>query len=197
MVIGPNNWIDKVVRIYDPSPNPNQCHGECTGVAKCVTFNAQGHRVAGKRLDMDVAHGIYHLGTQLDPFRGEWPPNDTGSSGLASAKAAQQLGLGGEYRHVFNGADGVVDLIQQGYAVSVGTGWYEDMFYPDDHGIIEPTGKLAGGHQYTARGYHVRSDLVTIRCWWGSFRDVRIKREHLNELLLDGGDAHVQERVKP
>jgi hypothetical protein len=147
---------------------------------------------------MDDAHKFYHLATELDPFKGEWPPDDTGSSGLASAKAAQGLGLGGEYLHVFNGADGVVQLIQEGHVVSVGTAWYEDMFYPDAHGIIEPTGKVAGGHQYAARGYHKRSDLVTIRCWWGTdFRDVRIKREHLNELILDGGDAHIQDRIIP
>lgn len=191
-----SKWVTKLLRIYDPRKNPNQCHGECTAVAKCVEFNAAGNRRSGVVLDMDDAHQLYHLSTTFDPFKGTWPPADTGSSGLASAKAAQTLKLGGPYTHIFNGADGVVQMIQEGLVVSVGTWWYDGMFEPNAQGIIEPTGPQVGGHQYAARGYDVKQDLVTIRCWWGSFRDVRIKRAHLNELLLDYGDAHVQERLK-
>lgn len=193
--IDKSKWITKSIRIYDPRVNPNQCHSECTACAKAMEFNAAGNRVKGVVLDMDDAHQIYHLTTTLDPFEGEWPPDDTGSSGLASAKAAQRLGLGGEYRHVFNGADEVVQLIQEGSVVSVGTWWYDDMFRPNAKGVIEPTGPQVGGHQYAAHGYDAKQDVVIIRCWWGHYRDVRIKREHLNELILDSGDAHVQDRV--
>lgn len=188
-------WVTKSIRIYDPLPNPDQCHGECTGVAKCVQFNAVGNRKAGVILDMEDAHSFYHTASQLDPFEGEWPPDDTGSSGLASAKAAQKFGMGGAYSHVFNGADGVVQLIQEGHVVSVGTWWYNGMFTPNEKGIIEPTGPKVGGHQYAARGYDAKQDLVIVRCWWGTYRDVRIKREHLNELILDEGDAHIQTRA--
>jgi hypothetical protein len=190
-----SRWVTKLLRIYDPRPNPNQCHGECTGVAKCVQMNAVGNRVKGVTLNMDNAHTIYHTATAMDEFEGDWPPDDTGSSGLASAKAAQKLGLGGEYLHVFNGADEVVQLIQQNHVVSVGTWWYDDMFNPDGQGIIQATGIRVGGHQYAARGYDLKSDLVIIRCWWGDYRDVKIKRDQLNQLLLDEGDAHIQTRV--
>jgi len=158
-------------------------------------MNAVGNRVKGVILNMDHAHKIYHTASELDEFEGDWPPDDTGSSGLASAKAAQQLGIGGEYLHVFGGADEVVQLIQQNHVVSVGTWWYDDMFYPDGQGVIQPTGPQVGGHQYAARGYYAKSDLVIIRCWWGLYRDVKIKRDHLNQLILDGGDAHIQTRV--
>lgn len=191
------NWRSKSIRIYDPSPNPNQTIGNCTACAKSMQMNAKDNRVKGVVLDMDDANTIYHLSTTMDPFQGEWPPTDTGSSGLASAKAAQKLGLGGAYSHVFNGADGVVQLIQEEHVVSVGTWWYNDMFTPNANGIIEPTGPQVGGHQYAARGYDVKRDLVLIRCWWGTYRDVWIAREHLNELILDGGDAHIQDRVQP
>jgi len=194
-IVDRSQWVSKTIRIYDPKVNPNQCHGECTGVAKCVQMNAAGNRVAGVVFNMDEAHQFYHLATTVDPFKGEWPPDDTGSSGLASAKAATKLGIGGEYLHVFNGADEVVQLIQQGHVVSIGTWWYNDMFTPNAKGIIAPTGPQVGGHQYAARGYDVKKDLVTIRCWWGDYRDVRIKREDLNGLILDGGDAHIQARV--
>lgn len=191
------NWVTKIIRIYDPKVNPNQCHGECTGVAKCVQFNAVGNRVKGTTFGMDQAHSFYHLATTFDPFKGTWPPDDTGSSGLGSAKAAKALGIGAEYLHVFNGADGVVQQIQDDKVVSVGTKWYDGMFTPNSKHVIEPTGKLAGGHQYAAHGYLAEKDVVIIRCWWGAYRDAYIKREHLNELLLDGGDAHVQDRVNP
>jgi hypothetical protein len=196
-VLTKEKWVTKINRIYDPSVNPNQCHGECTGCAKAMQMNAAGNRVNGVIFKMDDAHKFYHVATTLDPFEDVWPPDDTGSSGLASAKAAQKLGIGGAYQHVFNGADGVVQLIQEGKVVSVGTWWYEGLFNPDSNHIVEPTGPQVGGHQFVARGYNVTKDLVIIRCWWGDYRDVYIKREHLNELILDGGDAHVQERVRP
>jgi hypothetical protein len=195
LVVDKSKWVSKTLRIYDPRVNPNQCHGECTGVAKCVQFNAVGNRVKGVVLDMAAAHNFYSVATTLDPFAGEWPPTDTGSSGLASAKAAQKIGLGGEYRHVFNGADGVVQQIQDGHVVSCGTWWYDGMMQASAKGIIEPTGPQVGGHQYAAHGYNVKTDRVLIRCWWGDYRDVWIAREQLNELLLDGGDAHVQDRL--
>lgn len=195
--IDKSKWVTKTIEICDPEINPNQCHGECTGVAKCVQMNAMGNRVEGVVFDMNAAHTFYHLATTLDPFTGEWPPNDTGSSGLGSAKAAQQLGIGGEYRHVFDGADGVVQQIQEDRVVSCGTWWYEGMFSPDNERVIEPNGPRKGGHQYAAIGYDLEHDRVLIRCWWGDFRDVYIAREHLNQLLLDGGDAHVQDRILP
>lgn len=197
VVIDKSTWHDKSVRIYDPSTNPNQCHGECTGCAKSMEMNATGNRVAGVVLDMDDAHKIYSKATTLDPFTGTWPPDDTGSSGLAAAKAAKALGIGGAYRHVFGGANEVVQLIMLGRVVNIGTWWYEGMFSPNSSKVIAPTGDMVGGHQYIARGYDVDTDRVMIRCWWGTFRDVWIKRSDLNKLIMDGGDAHIQDRLKP
>lgn len=194
--IDKSQWKDKIIRIYDPTPNPNQCHGECTGVAKCMEFNAAGNRKSGVILKMPTAHEIYTIASALDPFPGSWPPTDTGSSGLAASKAAKQLGLGGEYRHVFGGADEVVQLIMLNRVVNVGTWWYEAMFDPSPkQKIIEPVGPRAGGHQYIARGYDVDNDLIMLRCWWGEFRDVWIRRIRFHDLLMDDGDAHIQDRV--
>lgn len=196
VTIDKTTWKSKLLRIYDPRVNPDQCHGECTGCAKSMEFNMSGNRVAKVILDMDDAHKIYHYATIFDPFEDEWPPIDTGSSGLAAAKAAKKLGLGGEYRHVFGGADEVVQLIMANRAVNVGTWWYENMLVPSARKVIEPTGPKVGGHQYLARGYDQPKDEVVIRCWWGAYRDVRIKREHLNELIMDDGDAHIQDRLQ-
>ena len=191
-------WNTRVIRLYDPLPNPSQCHGECTGCDSAMGFNAVGNRVRGRVLNMDDAHRIYSLATTLDPWEGSWPEYDTGSSGLAAAKAAQQLGLGGEYLWHFGGVDEVVQSIMDGHTVGVGTWWFDGMFEPDKDGFIWPTGRLAGGHQYRARAYYEALDAVGVRCWWGDgFRDVKIKREVLGELLADDGDSVRQERLQP
>jgi hypothetical protein len=188
-------WRDKAVRLYEPWPNPNQRVGCCTGVAKCSQFNAVGNRVTCHVLDMVDAENIYHENTKIDPWDGVWPPDDTGSSGLASAKTAQALGIGGEYRWVFGGADEVVQNVMEGRVISVGTWWYEAMFHRQPSGLVRVMGDRAGGHQYVIRGYDESRDLVLGRCWWGEFRDFWLMRSDLDMLLRDGGDAHWQARA--
>jgi len=187
-----STWHDKAIRLYDPLPNPNQRVGCCTGVAKSSQLNAVGNRVKGRVLDMEDAERIYSENTKIDIWEGEWPPDDTGSSGLASCKAAQNLGLGKEYRWLFGGADEVVQNIMEGRVISVGTWWYESMFDLRHDGSIKVSGDRAGGHQYVLRGYDEARDWVMGRCWWDSFRDFWISRTDLNNLLMDDGDAHWQ-----
>jgi hypothetical protein len=193
LTIDRTKWVTRTIRQYDPLPNPNQSIGNCTGCDNAMGFNAVGNRIKGQVLGMDYANVAYSLATSLDPFDGQWPPEDTGSSGLAAAKAAVRLNKGGTYRHIFGGADGVVQAIQDGWTVGVGTWGYTGMFERSNGWRIEPTGIKAGGHQYRMRGYDADRDLVKGRCWWGGFRDFWIKREHLNDLLMDQGDAIVQE----
>lgn len=192
-----STWRDKSIRIYDPAENPNQEIGCCTGVDKCVTFNAVGNRVTGTVNRMKDAVEIYSLATTLDPWEDQYLPTDTGSSGLAAAKAAQQLGKGGAYQWLFGGADQVVQTLMANHTVSVGTWWYWDMFNQDANGQVHPTGGQAGGHQYTLRGYWKSRDLIKGRCWWGDFRDFWISRTDLDALLRDGGDSHVQNVMLP
>ena len=190
-------WRDKSIRLYEPLPNPNQRVGCCTGVAKCSQLNAVGNRVKGRVLNMEDAERCYSENTKIDPWPGVWPPTDTGSSGLASAKTAQKFGWAGEYRWEFGGADGVIQQVQEGRVMSVGTWWYWAMFEAsggrfEGLPIVKPTGGQAGGHQYVIRGYDPGTDLALGRCWWGGFRDFWISRNDLDSLLRDGGDAHFQ-----
>lgn len=192
--INRSTWRSKAIKIYDPPTNPMQCHGECTGTTKAMQLNASGNRVAGQVLGMPAAHSLYKIATQNDPWSTTWPPVDSGSSGLGSAIAAQKLSLGGEFRHIFGGADEVVQLIMDWQTVSIGSWWTDDMMETNSKRVIEPTGRRIGGHQYLAHGYDLPNDMVIIRCWWGPFRDAFIKREHLNDLIMDDGDAHIQKR---
>ena len=167
-----------------------------------MQLNAVGNRVKGRVLAMADAHRCYARSTEIDPWEGTFTfdpatgrtgGDDTGSSGLASCKAAQEQGLGGSYYWVFGGADAVVQNIMDGRVVSIGTWWTESMFDLDADGRVVPAGEIVGGHQYAARGYDARRDWVLCRCWWGdTFRDFWISREDLHRLLMDGGDAHWQ-----
>lgn len=193
-VVDKSTWKNKRIRLYDPRPNPNQHVGCCTGCDKAMNANAVGVRKLGSApRGYGDALNVYRWASRNDPWPGAWEPDDTGSSGLAACKAGKLLWGLGEYRWIFNGADGVVQAIMGGDSVGVGTWWTEGMFDQDARGRVEPTGRKVGGHQYRVRGYDKWNDELIFRCWWGSYRDARIKRTHLNDLLMDDGDAHVQE----
>lgn len=193
-----STWRTRSIRLYDPPVNPRQIRGNCTGCDKAMNANAVGTRVAGTVWGMAAADSIYSGATTLDPFPGTWPPDDTGSSGLAACKAAQNFGMLGEYRWLFGGADEVVQAVMDGWTVGVGTWWTEGMFHPQPANsgtlrVIHATGRRQGGHQYRVRGYVEPLDAVVLRCWWGpEFRDVLLPRAELDDLLHDDGDAHVQ-----
>lgn len=196
--IDQTTWRDRLIRIYDPIPNPNQDIGCCTCCSKSSQQNAVGNRVLGQVLNYDFARNtMYPLVTSIDPFPGTWPPDDTGSSGLASAKAAQKLGIGGEYRWIFGGVEEIVQTVVQGGIVSMGTWWYNDMFNPDSKGYVTPTGGRAGGHQWIFDGFDLDSRSLRGRCWWGSFKWFWLTMDTTDFLLGDGGDAHVQKRLAP
>lgn len=195
-----SQWRTRTIRIYDPKPNPNQPNGCCTYVAKCIQGNAVNNRVKGVVLNMDVAQAGYIRETEIDPFPGKMPEEDTGSNGLASCKVGQERGEFGDYQWFFGGIDQIVQYLcveEKPIPVSVGTAWTNGMFNRDSKGFISPTGGIAGGHQYVYHGYVEPLDALEGLCWWGSWRRFLIKREHAGDLLSDDGDAHVQKRLIP
>lgn len=113
---------------------------------------------------------LYELATRLDSVPGQYLPDDTGSSGLAAAKAAQQIlvagrPLIGSYQHAF-GIDHAKATIQT-TPFTVGTVWLEGMFHPDVDGTVHPTGQVAGGHQYEVFGHDVDDDMWAMLQSWG------------------------------
>lgn len=180
-------------RRYDPIPEPNQQVGCCTMVSECMLGNTVGNRVTGKVLNMDDALRGYSIATGIDPFPYSWPPHDTGSSGLAAAKAAVQMGIAVEYVWYFT-----LEQILQGlqkHPISFGGYWYGDMFGATyTKPIVRPTGSLEGGHQWVLSGYDAKEKLIAGECWWGkSFgRNGRfyIAVEDFRTLQEADGDAH-------
>jgi hypothetical protein len=183
--------------MYDPTPNPNQTIGDCTGCDKAM----EGNAAEQPRQRADPDHG--RRGADLQPGDGTRPVGRLVAAHghriqlAGSSKAAQQLKLGGAYRWNFtHDASGIVQEIMEGRTVGVGTWWYEGGFRPKPRkqgGVyVEMTGAKAGGHQWRIRGYDEPTDMLLGRCWWGRFRDFWITRAHLAELLADDGDAVTQ-----
>lgn len=187
-------------RRYDPRPEPRQMVGCCTFVAECMLGNTVGNRVMGQVLNMKDALRGYSLATQLDPFRGTYPPEDTGSSGLGAAKAAVQLGIATRYEWYF-GTEAILRGLQE-RPISFGGLWYWDMFKATSYDpLVRPTGGVAGGHQWVASGYNAKERLIIGECWWGSAfgRNGRfyIAENDFDFLVNNRGDAHFTYRKMP
>lgn len=141
------------------------------------------------------ALGIYSLATQLDTVPGQYPPDDTGSSGLGVAKAAKRLGLIRSYQHIF-GIGHAQSAIQHTPFI-VGTEWLQGMFTPDAHGVIHPTGQVAGGHEYLCIGWDPATDMWTYLNSWGDWAQAGVFHMHGQDfasLLAQQGDCTVPVR---
>lgn len=83
-----------------------------------------------------------------DGIPGEYPPEDTGTSGVGIAKAMQAAGALERYNWTFTWEAFLATLGSQ--PIMLGTNWTNDMFEPDSRGYVHPTGDIAGGHAYLA-----------------------------------------------
>lgn len=166
--------------------------GNCTGNAMAQALNTHPlHRARTPYLTEADAVKLYSAATNLDDVPGAYPPQDTGSSGLAVAKAAQQAGYISAYTHAF-GIDHVLAALMNG-PLLVGTSWTQDMFTPDARHFVRPTGAVAGGHEYLLLGVNVERGYLTFLNSWGtSFGDrgrFHMTIDDFAGLLADQGDA--------
>ena len=166
--------------------------GSCTGNAMAHALNSKpNHPVGRSTLRQLQAVAIYSLGTELDEFDGVYPPEDTGSSGLGVAKAAQKLGYIRSYQHAF-GFDHVIASLMAG-PVLIGTWWHDGMFYPDINGFVRPTGTRVGGHEYLLVGIEpAKQTLLFQNSWskyWGLGGRFKMTFDDFRTLLAADGDA--------
>lgn len=177
--------------------------GACTGFAAAHILNTGPllrAALVAKKLPLRTtadAKEYYHLATALDAWPGVWPPSDTGSSGLAVAKALKKLGLIKSYQWAF-GVDGVLGAIASG-SLLVGTPWYENFFYPDKDGLVKIGGRIAGGHEYVVTGYQIvnRTSISQNLFWcrnswgirWGKIGGFCMTVKTMERLLAQNGDA--------
>lgn len=145
--------------------------GSCTGNAAAGAINtAPLHLAKHKLLKESDAVSVYELATKLDEFDGSYPPDDTGSSGLAAAKALKQMGLIAQYRHAFNMDEALAALMLG--PVITGVNWHEGFDRPDANGYVKLDGQVRGGHEFLVVGLHhyekfVGDSLVVADNSWG------------------------------
>lgn len=168
--------------------------GSCTGNAMCGVLVTQPWKHS--RLSEKTAVELYELATTLDNAPGAYPPDDTGSSGLAVCKAAKQLEYISAYHHAF-GIDHALDALVLA-PVIIGISWYTSFDTPDENGVIEIAdgATVRGGHEVELLGIDVDAETVTgINSWgpsWGPLKGRFVMSwATLAQLLAEQGDVTV------
>lgn len=177
--------------------------GSCTGNATAGAVNTKplhgAHPASNKILVEADALKIYEMATHLDSSPGSYPPDDTGSSGLAAAKAAKKLGLIGSYQHAFN-LHAALQALMHGPVIT-GVAWYEGFDNPDSNDEVFISGQVRGGHELEVRGFSLGrsadySDSLVIaeNSWgpnWGNAGMFSFTVATWAQLLAEQGDVTV------
>jgi hypothetical protein len=144
---------------------------------------------AGNKYGFDV----YHRAQQLDEYK-DTPPEE-GSSVNGGALAMRERKLIQAWAWA-SSVDDVIDALITTGPVVVGTNWLEKMFNPGEHGILNVSGRVAGGHCYCLTGFapsYYGSPAVRMRQSWGVSWGLKgaawIRTADFARLLADGGEA--------
>lgn len=148
--------------------------GSCTGNAAigCLATGAffatvdAGDDPHVRMLDEAAALWCYSAATDLDPYPGQFPPDDTGSDGLSVAKVLTSVGAIAGYRHTFTLEDMLAALQEQ--PLITGTTWLDGMYEPDRNGVVHPTGQEVGGHEYVVDSFDSGTNLLGFTNSWGT-----------------------------
>ena len=169
--------------------------GSCTANAAlgCLSTAPFGH--AGITYTEADAVALYELETKLDDSQipGEYPPDDTGSSGPWSMMALEKDGKIRSFVHTRD-THTALRLLNKG-PISIGVTWYASMFTPDGDNVIhaDETSGVAGGHQVCVVGNDVEKQRIRIRnSWgpsWGDQGHAWLSWADFAFLLHEGGDA--------
>lgn len=171
---------DRVLAILDQGDL-----GSCTGNAGAGAlgtdpfYAATGSAVLPEPDDAQAAErfaiDLYSAATEVDAFAGTYPPDDTGSSGLAICKVLKDRGTISGFRFART-AHGFVRLLQGG-PVLQGMPWYNAFFQPGSDAFIDSdphwsSSGVAGGHEVEALGIEldttdVFDSVITYANSWG------------------------------
>lgn len=117
--------------------------------SQCVGFSNR-HKLTAAPIMVKEAQGL----SALDIYIGaqdndEWEGHDyEGTSVRGAFKFLASKGFIGSYVWATTVQEAHVFLWNGHGTVVNGTDWTDDMFNPDEHGFVHPTGAVAGGHAY-------------------------------------------------
>lgn len=170
--------------------------GACTGNALAGALMTDGLYRQGFNFTEAEAVEFYKLATKIDDIPGSYPPDDTGSSGLAVAKIAKAAGYIKGYKHAFS-VYHTLECLQSG-PVIIGTNWYssfDDTIGTKAEIVISPDAEVRGGHEYELLGIDVTDRLVFGINSWGDSYGFNgffcMSWDTLNRLLHEQGDVTV------
>jgi hypothetical protein len=169
--------------------------GSCTGNAIAGALMTEPLWNSKWALTEKDAVTLYEKATTLDDAPGSYPPDDTGSSGLAACKAAKALGYITAYHHAFGLQHALEALVLQ--PVITGITWYESMFTPTAAGecVISANSEIAGGHELELNKLVVKDQQVWFVNSWGSSWGVSgrgwFSFDTFERLLSEQGDVTV------
>lgn len=172
--------------------------GDCTGNAMAGALMTDPLRQPSWSFDEKTARDLYSAATHLDGIAGVWPPTDTGSSGLAVAKAAKAAGYISAYHHAFGLQHALEALVLT--PVIVGIDWLDTFDKPDRNGQVHVTShsQVRGGHEIEAFGLDVDKKLTWFyNSWgpeWGLQGSFSLSWHDLDLLLQAQGDVTVAVR---
>lgn len=124
----------------------------------------------------EFAVQLYSDATVVDGVPGTYPPDDTGSSGLAICKVLKSRGTIAGYRWA-RSPYGLLQLLQNGPALQ-GMPWYAAFYEPDTNGFIDADPRwassgIAGGHEVEVLGVELDTrdafdSVLTYANSWGA-----------------------------
>lgn len=145
------------VPIYDQG-NLGSCTGNAlAGALSTAPFRHQFREATAVR--------IYSAATKIDPFEGQYPPDDNGSDGLSVCKVAQTKGWITGYQHAFN-INAALAALSRG-PVICGIDWLEGLDTPDSSGLVRYVGSSRGGHELEFLGIDIVARQVRFAQSWG------------------------------
>lgn len=127
--------------------------GSCVGNAGVQVVNTEPNWTQATENNEPLAVKLYSATTAVDPYPGQYPPDDTGTDGLSACKVMKQWGWISSYTHAFGLQHALGALMLR--PVMTGTVWLDGMFTPDKDGRVHVKGNEAGGHEYVIFGVEI------------------------------------------
>jgi len=178
--LGRHVLIDPKSAGYRLSKTPSKEIGNVTHVRNVPIFDqgeigsCEGNAWAGAistgpfiyNLNENNAVQIYAKATTLDNIYGTYPPDDTGTSTIAAAKACRSLGLIKGWANAFH----LTEMLQglMGTSCVFACDWYEGFDDPSSTGLVKAKGSARGGHAFEAVQIKYRDKRVRFANSWGT-----------------------------
>ena len=172
--------------------------GNCTmNAAYGCLMTAPFHQAGWQFTEDDCVRGYYEE-THLDDsmFPGEWPPQDTGSTGPWSMMVLEKRGLISSWRHTRE-LHTALRMLMSG-PISIGIPWLRSMITPQADGtlVVDEASGVVGGHQIEVLALDVTGQRVQAINSWGPNWGIDAGRAWLSwedfDLLLHLGGEAVQ-----